>query len=719
MTLDRNSVPSVALHLASCGYYVVPLLPGTKAAKDKEWQHLRLTAAQIARHFDPKADLNLGVLLGVEASPGVFPLAVDIDVDDEALIRNIAEAFAVPPPAKRGKKGITYFARMGSPAKKRAMNRVDPVTKSRKQVVELLATGQQTVIPPSIHPETGQPYEWVGPSLLDFDPGELPEFNDQVLFEIETAVRAPGSPIFLLNTMEWHGDKGGGDIHNSVVPAVGAFVAHGWTDEQIWARVDRATRDAVIRFGDDYDWPSWEQEVLGMCKSAREKGYETKTTKEKIHRMVARWFMQEYAPSQRVYHRDGKFAIYQDGHYETYQEDDIRHLIAANYKEPPGVSLTSVDWKQTAHTVFDMAPRWKVKKPKRRVCLANGTFDMDEGELMPWDPDDFLLTSLPFEYDPEADCPAYDAFMARTFELEPEPDKAIGTYEEFVAHTFFECLDYHSFLVLKGATRTGKSTLAKLAKMLHGDSSVSAVAVHNFGAERYQAAMVGKLINISAEANSADNVSEEFLKGVTAGDPVQVRFLYQESMLVTLPTRLLMSCNDLFKIRDMSGAVEERMIIITCDNHVPKKDRDASLPSKLEAELPGIFNRMAKAWVRLRDRGHFDPPASHEKRVAEFTMDNNHALQWFKDRTHQGAWTEMNGERPPEPPKGETEVGALYLDYAEWAKLNGFKQVSSVTFAVRLASLKVMGLNLANTTKWVGGRTVRCRQLTLVHDGRY
>ena len=36
----------------------------------------------------------------------------------------------MPPPAKRGKKGITYFARMSSPAKKRAMNRVDPVTKS-------------------------------------------------------------------------------------------------------------------------------------------------------------------------------------------------------------------------------------------------------------------------------------------------------------------------------------------------------------------------------------------------------------------------------------------------------------------------------------------------------------------------------------------------------------------------------------------------------------
>ena len=72
-------------------------------------------------------------------------VAIDIDTDDLALIRSI---IAVLPPiraAKRGRRGFTAFFR-------------DPtgnIETARLRLVEILARGTQTVLPPSIYPDTG------------------------------------------------------------------------------------------------------------------------------------------------------------------------------------------------------------------------------------------------------------------------------------------------------------------------------------------------------------------------------------------------------------------------------------------------------------------------------------------------------------------------------------------------------------------------------------
>ena len=59
--------------------------------------------------------------------------------------------------AKRGRKGLTDFyhdpsGTFGTRA-----------TVHRWHVVEILGPGNQTVIPPTPHPETGQPYHWITP----------------------------------------------------------------------------------------------------------------------------------------------------------------------------------------------------------------------------------------------------------------------------------------------------------------------------------------------------------------------------------------------------------------------------------------------------------------------------------------------------------------------------------------------------------------------------
>jgi Bifunctional DNA primase/polymerase, N-terminal len=59
-------------------------------------------------------------------------------------------------------------------------------------VLDLLAEGRQTVLPPSRHP-SGCDYRWTGPDALeDVDPGELPELPADITERLAKALRPFG-----------------------------------------------------------------------------------------------------------------------------------------------------------------------------------------------------------------------------------------------------------------------------------------------------------------------------------------------------------------------------------------------------------------------------------------------------------------------------------------------------------------------------------------------
>jgi len=109
---------------------------------------------------------------GVGVALGRGVVAVDIDRDEY-----VAAILAILPPvvvAKKGRKGLTAFYR-GDTSKLRSRGfKIDGVG-----VLDFIAHGKQTVLPPSLHPTTGLPYEWTTErTLLDTKPTELPELTE-------------------------------------------------------------------------------------------------------------------------------------------------------------------------------------------------------------------------------------------------------------------------------------------------------------------------------------------------------------------------------------------------------------------------------------------------------------------------------------------------------------------------------------------------------------
>lgn len=95
---------------------------------------------------------NIGVVLGKQSNLGML----DIDYADDALIAEIRKILpeGYDKWTRVGKKGMVFAFRF-NPNVPRAFKLI---SKEHGTICEYLCTGQQVVLPPSIHPETKQPY---------------------------------------------------------------------------------------------------------------------------------------------------------------------------------------------------------------------------------------------------------------------------------------------------------------------------------------------------------------------------------------------------------------------------------------------------------------------------------------------------------------------------------------------------------------------------------
>jgi hypothetical protein len=138
------------------------------------------TQEQIDGWIKKCPELNIGLPLG----PASSLVAIDIDKDDEFLKEIIPRSNFV----KKGKVGETRFFRYKEGVIKRNIKASDD-----SMVVQLLSIGQQTLLPPSIHPDTGAPYTWTVGGFEDLieDAPDLPDNIQSILNYIQERYSNP------------------------------------------------------------------------------------------------------------------------------------------------------------------------------------------------------------------------------------------------------------------------------------------------------------------------------------------------------------------------------------------------------------------------------------------------------------------------------------------------------------------------------------------------
>lgn len=137
----------------SRGWRPLPIPSGTKAPNIPGWTNYLPEPWTLDKDFGGEG--NCGLLLG-QPSKGL----TDIDLDAPQTV-SLASTFLPPTPTKHGRR---------SSMRSHWWYRVEPEIATKKfkdidgsMLVEIRSTGCQTVVFPSIHPDTSEPIEWEGP----------------------------------------------------------------------------------------------------------------------------------------------------------------------------------------------------------------------------------------------------------------------------------------------------------------------------------------------------------------------------------------------------------------------------------------------------------------------------------------------------------------------------------------------------------------------------
>lgn len=306
------------------------------------------------------------------------------------------------------------------------------------------------------------------------------------------------------------------------------------------------------------------------------------------------------------------------------------------------------------------------------INLQNGTFEITEKEFYIRDfrREDFLTYQLPFEYEPNAAYPKWQAFLD---EVLPDKSKQ-DVLAEYIGYVFARHLKLEKTLILFGTGANGKSVVFEVINALLGKENITNYSLEALGGNYYRAMIANKLLNYSSEISN--RLQAEKFKQLTSGEPVEARLPYGQPFTLYNYARLAFNCNELPKDVEHSEAFFRRFLIIPFDITIPEYRRNPNLPKEIiSTELSGVFNWMLDGLKRLLRQNGFSPCDAVQKMVENFRRESNSVAMFIEDEEYQKSSTDF------EPLKD------LYPLYRNYCQDNGFRAVNSKNLAKRLEEL--------------------------------
>lgn len=374
--------------------------------------------------------------------------------------------------------------------------------------------------------------------------------------------------------------------------------------------------------------------------------------------------------------------IYKDGIYVN----GLKHIEAEMIKYIPNLNRAK---RAEVLTYLDLLVSENTEASDAElIAFKNGVYNIDTGEFLPFSPDYIIMNKIDFNYMPEA----YSEIADKSLDKLACNDEEIRMLlEEVIGYTFYRRNELRKAFILIGDKANGKSTYLDMIKTLLGDRNTSALDLKELSDRFKPAELFGKLANIG------DDIGDEFIanpaifKKVVSGDRINVEKKGQDPFDFNSYAKLLFSANNIPRIKDKSGAVLSRLVIIPFNASFSKDnpDYDPYIKYKLrKAESMEYLIQLGLEGLKrvLMQRG-FTTSTKVEQAIEEYTENNNPILLFFK-----------------EEPKIENEpTSAVYKSYTEFCIANSFTPMSNIEFSKQIKR----HFNLEIVNKTIKGKKYR------------
>lgn len=304
-------------------------------------------------------------------------------------------------------------------------------------------------------------------------------------------------------------------------------------------------------------------------------------------------------------------------------------------------------------------------------CL-NGTIDLRSGTIRTNSIQDLITKQVPVEYDEEANCPLWIAFLERIMggnqELIRFLQKAVGY--SLTGSTREQCL-----FILYGSGSNGKSVFSNTIEALLADYAQKTptdtlLAKKNESIRNDIARLKGARFVTASEINQGRALDEALIKQMTGGDKLTARFLHGEFFEFLPEFKLFLATNHKPRIQGTDHGIWRRIRLIPFGVTIPQEERDPELEEKLKGELPGILRWAVEGCLLWQKDGLAAP-----EEVAHATDEYRGEMDGLQDFINS-CLVVNDGAK--------ISASELYRVYQAWCEENGEYERSQRILSVQL-----------------------------------
>lgn len=330
------------------------------------------------------------------------------------------------------------------------------------------------------------------------------------------------------------------------------------------------------------------------------------------------------------------------------------------------------------------------------IAFSNGLYDLRDGSFRGFTPDIVITNKIPWAYNPAAYSELLDHTLDRLACDDPEVRALL---EEMVGYCLYRRNELGKAFILIGDKSNGKSTFLHVVKNMLGDANIASLDLKELGDRFKTAELFGKLANIG------DDIGDEFIanasvfRKLVTGERVNVERKGQDPFEFNNYSKFLFSANVIPRMKDKTGAVQRRLVIVPFDAKFTPNDPDFrpfikdELCEQEPMEYLIILGLAALKRVLMNNR--FTTSQRVQGQLDEYEENNNPIIGFINEVGLEGIENEPSN--------------MVYRKYKEYCIANNFQALSAIEFSRQLT--KRWGF--ITKSLWVRGKKTR----VFVKDG--
>lgn len=369
---------------------------------------------------------------------------------------------------------------------------------------------------------------------------------------------------------------------------------------------------------------------------------------------------------------NGQLHIYHDGIYVN----GYKTIEAAMIQQIPNLRKTQ---RREVLDYMELIVDEKPAADARYIAFLNGVLDIVTGNLLPFSPDLVVTNQIPWNYMPDA----YNELADKTMNKLSCGDQVIRSLlEECIGYCFYRRNELGKAFILTGDKSNGKSTFLDCVKAILGEQNVSALDLKELGDRFSTSMMFGKLANIG------DDIGDDFLQGsqvsifkkVVTGNRIKAERKGQDPFEFNPYIKLLFSANDIPRMKDKTGAVLRRLVIIpfnarfskTLPNGEPDPDYNPFIKYELveQSSLEYLIRLGVEGLKRILENDEFSKSEKVQQQLDEYEEENNPIIAFISD-----CGVEMIENEP---------TADVYKRYQVFCAENSMQPMSKIVFSKQI-----------------------------------